>query len=138
METAELMGIDYKFNEPVTADAVIQVFRSSGITRPIDQKARIQKMLDHADIILTAWDNGKLVGIARALTDFSYCCYLSDLAVDRGYQKHGIGKGLIDKLREIIGEEVTLILLSAATAMSYYPKVGFDNVDNGFIIRRKR
>ncbi|MGG1292854.1 GNAT family N-acetyltransferase [Bacillus smithii] len=132
------MEIVYKYNEPVKAEDVIQVFRNSGITRPIGQKERIQKMLDHANLILTAWDHNRLVGIARALTDFSYCCYLSDLAVDKDYQKSGIGKELIERIREIIGEEVALILLSAPSAMDYYPKVGFDKVDNGFIIRRKR
>jgi N-acetylglutamate synthase-like GNAT family acetyltransferase len=132
------MEIVYKYNEPVKAEDVIQVFRNSGITRPIGQKERIQKMLDHANLILTAWDHNRLVGIARALTDFSYCCYLSDLAVDQDYQKSGIGKELIERIRKIIGEEVALILLSAPSAMDYYPKVGFDKVDNGFIIRRKR
>lgn len=132
------MEIVYKYNEPVKAEDVIQVFRNSGITRPIGQKERIQKMLNHANLILTAWDHNRLVGIARALTDFSYCCYLSDLAVDQDYQKSGIGKELIERIREIIGEEVALILLSAPSAMDYYPKVGFDKVDNGFIIRRKR
>ncbi|MGG3990161.1 GNAT family N-acetyltransferase [Bacillus smithii] len=132
------MEIVYKYNEPVKAEDVIQVFRNSGITRPIGQKERIQKMLDHANLILTAWDHNRLVGIARALTDFSYCCYLSDLAVDQDYQKRGIGKELIERIRKIIGEEVALILLSAPSAMDYYPKVGFDKVDNGFIIRRKR
>jgi len=132
------MEIVYKYNEPVKAEDVIQVFRNSGITRPIAQKERIQKMLDHANLILTAWDHNRLVGIARALTDFSYCCYLSDLAVDQDYQKSGIGKELIERIRKIIGEEVALILLSAPSAMDYYPKVGFDKVDNGFIIRRKR
>ena len=132
------MEIVYKYNEPVKVEDVIQVFKNSGITRPVDQKERIQKMLDHANIILTAWDNNRLVGIARALTDFSYCCYLSDLAVDKDYQKKGIGKELIDRIKEIIGEEVALILLSAPNAMDYYPKVGFDKVENGFIIRRKR
>ncbi|AMA74113.1 MULTISPECIES: GNAT family N-acetyltransferase [Aneurinibacillus] len=132
------MEIIYKYNEPVKAEDVVQVFKKSGITRPIEQKERIQKMLDHANIILTAWDNNKLVGIARALTDFSYCCYLSDLAVDKDYQKNGIGKELIKRIRKVIGEEVALILLSAPNAMDYYPKVGFEKVDNGFIIRRKR
>jgi predicted N-acetyltransferase YhbS len=132
------MGIIYKLNEPVKAEEVIQVFKNSGITRPVDQKERIQKMIDQANVIITAWDEGKLVGIARALTDFSYCCYLSDLAVDQQYQKSGIGKQLVERLRDLIGEEVALILLSAPGAMEYYPKVGFDKAENAFIIRRKR
>lgn len=69
--------------------------------------------------------------------DFSYCCYLSDLAVDKSYQKEGIGKTLLLLLKERIGEEVALILLAAPDAMSYYPHVGFENIDNGFRIARK-
>lgn len=132
------MGIVYKINEPVDVDEVIRVFRSSGIRRPVDQKQRIQKMLEHANLTVTAWDGDRLIGIARALTDFCYCCYLSDLAVDKPYQRNGIGKALIGKIRDVIGEETALILLSAPGAMEYYPKIGFDKVDNGFIIRRVR
>ena len=116
----------------------MEVFVRSGIRRPVDQKERIRKMLAHANLVITAWDGSRLVGIARALTDFSYCCYLSDLAVDRDYQKRGIGRTLIEKVKEAIGEEAALILLSAPNAMDYYPKVGFEKIDNGFIIRRKR
>ena len=132
------MEITYRCNAPVTAEEVMEVFVRSGIRRPVDQKERIRKMLAHANLVITAWDGSRLVGIARALTDFSYCCYLSDLAVDRDYQKRGIGRTLIEKVKEAIGEEAALILLSAPNAMDYYPKVGFEKIDNGFIIRRKR
>ena len=88
------MKIIYKYNELITAEAMIEVFKKSGINRPIDDKERIQAMLDHGNILVTAWDGGKLIGVARSLTDFSFCCYLSDLAVDRAYQKSGIGKKL--------------------------------------------
>lgn len=132
------MEIIYKVNEPVAADEVIRVFRNSGIRRPIEQKERIQKMLDNANLIVTAWAGDNLVGIARALTDYSYCCYLSDLAVDKAYQRSGIGRTLVDKVKEVIGEEVTLLLLAAPEAMEYYPKLGFANIGNGYIINRKR
>jgi N-acetylglutamate synthase-like GNAT family acetyltransferase len=87
---------------------------------------------------VTAWDKDKLVGIARSLTDFSYCCYLSDLAVRKDYQKGGIGKKLIALTKEYIGDHAMLLLLSAQTAMDYYPKVGFQKVENGFIIKRTK
>ncbi|WP_204369024.1 GNAT family N-acetyltransferase [Methylocucumis oryzae] len=96
------------------------------------------KMFANANLIISAWHEGQLVGVCRALTDFSYCCYLSDLAVDKAFQKQGIGHELIDRVRSAIGEEVALILLSAPEAMTYYPKVGFKNVENGFIIKRIR
>lgn len=94
-------------------------------------------MFSNADLVFSAWHEGKLVGVCRALTDFSYCCYLSDLAVDKAFQKHGIGRELIARLRLAIGEEVALVLLSAPEATAYYPKVGFEKIDNGFIIKRK-
>ncbi|MFJ1364900.1 GNAT family N-acetyltransferase [Capnocytophaga canimorsus] len=119
---------------------IIEVYQSSGIKRPIDNVARIEKMYTNSNIIITAWENKKLVGVARALTDFSYCCYLSDLAVRQEYQSEGIGKQLIEEVKKAIGttEEISLLLLSAPNAMEYYPKVGFEAIENGFIIKRKK
>lgn len=95
-------------------------------------------MINGANLTITAWDNTTLIGIARALTDFSYCCYLSDLAVHKDYQKQGIGKTLITKVEKEIGEETALILLSAPNAMEYYPKAGFTKAENAFLIPRKK
>lgn len=79
-----------------------------------------------------------MIGIARALTDWSFCCYLSDLAVDKDVQKTGIGRELIARVREETGEGVALILLAAPSAMANYPKVGFEKIENGFVIKRKK
>ncbi|MDT9500189.1 GNAT family N-acetyltransferase [Capnocytophaga canimorsus] len=119
---------------------IIEVYQSSGIRRPIDNVARIEKMYANSNIIITAWEYKKLVGVARALTDFSYCCYLSDLAVRQEYQSEGIGKQLVEEVKKAIGttEEISLLLLSAPNAMEYYPKVGFEAIENGFIIKRKK
>ncbi|MGT2846212.1 GNAT family N-acetyltransferase [Streptococcus massiliensis] len=129
--------IDYTNQKKITAQQFAHVLEQSGIHRPTKDLSRLQKMLDEADILWTAWDGERLVGVARSLTDFSYACYLSDLAVDESYQKQGIGKILVEKTRQQIGEEVALILLSAPNAMDYYPKIGFETVDNAFIIKRK-
>ena len=120
------------------AQSIIDVYNSSGINRPTADKYRIAKMYAHSNLVVTAWDKEKLVGISRSLTDFCYCCYLSDLAVRKEYQKHGIGKKLIALTKEKIGEQTMLLLLSAPAAMDYYPKVGFQKVDNGFIIKRSK
>ncbi|WP_462411668.1 GNAT family N-acetyltransferase [Neobacillus sp. Marseille-QA0830] len=129
--------ITYILNAPISPEQLSAVFTASGIRRPTGDLPRLQRMIDNADITLTAWDNDKLVGVARAVTDFSYCCYLSDLAVDCDYQKRGIGKELVRKLKEQIGEEVTLLLLASPVAMEYYPKIGFGKIENGFWIPRK-
>ncbi|SFE76959.1 Predicted N-acetyltransferase YhbS [Paenibacillus catalpae] len=132
------MSVEYRIEAPVTAVQVAEVFRSSGIKRPVDNLARIQKMIDNADLTVTAWDGDELVGVARAVTDFSYCCYLSDLAVSKTHQRLGIGTELVSRLREHLGEEVSLLLLSAPSAMDYYPQIGFNKADNAFLIKRVR
>lgn len=131
------MQIDYRLNGRVSAEEVADVFERSGINRPTKDVGRIQKMLDSANLIVTAWDGEKVVGIARSLTDFCYCCYLSDLAVDRAYQQSGIGRELVNRTQQQLSEQVSLILLSAPGAMSYYPKIGFDKAENAWVIRRK-
>lgn len=133
-----MIGIRYKVNAKVEANDVIEVFKSSGIIRPVDNAARIQQMLDNANLMVTAWKGLELVGIARSLTDHCYCCYLSDLVVKKEYQNQGIGKTLIEITKETIGEETMLLLLSAAPAMEYYPKMGFEKADNAFLIKRTK
>lgn len=129
--------IKYSINEKPTAKEVAALFESSGINRPTKDLPRLQSMLDHANLIVTARLKDQLIGMARGLTDFSYCCYLSDLAVRQEYQNQSIGRRLIEITREQIGEKSILLLLSAPNAMGYYPKVGFEKVENGWIIKRQ-
>src|SRR5438045_3892697 len=99
------MTILYSREERLAAAAFIDVLNRSGLSarRPVSDPRRIQRMLAHANLIVTARDGGTLVGVARALSDFAYCCYLSDLAVDRAYQRQGIGKRLIAETRLAAG-----------------------------------
>ena len=117
--------IKYLKNVDLNLEDIILVFEKSSINRPIGNKNRIKSMFDNSNLIISAWDQDKLVGLCRALTDFSYCCYLSDLAVDMDYQRQGIGKTMIDLVKKEISDEVALILLSAPSSMSLYTKVGF-------------
>jgi GNAT superfamily N-acetyltransferase len=129
--------INYKFDVIPAIDQVMEVYADAGLNRP-QNKDRITRMYSHSNLIVTAWDKTKLVGISRALTDFCFCCYLSDLAVRKKYQHHGIGRELIRLTKEKIGDETMLLLLSAPAAMEYYPKVGLAKVENGFIIQRMK
>lgn len=128
--------ITYKINEPLAVADVIEVYDSSGLNRPTNDPARIEQMLKNSNLIISAWDGDQLIGVARSFSDFCYATYLSDLAVRKEYQQQGIGKQLIAKTQEVIGLGSMLLLLSAPTAMAYYPKVGFDKVENGYIIPR--
>lgn len=130
------LEIEYKINAPLTAEPLADVFRRSGIRRPVDDLARMADMIRHANLIITAWKAGRLVGVARSLCDFSYCCYLSDLAVDREFQGAGIGSELIRRTKAAAGDRSMLLLLSAPEAMEFYQKLGMEAVANGWIIKR--
>ena len=115
------------------------VLERSGLAarRPVGEPERIRAMVENADLIIGARDeDGRLIGVSRAITDFAYCCYLSDLAVDAAFQRRGIGRELIRRTHEAAGPGTTLILLSAPAGMAFYPKAGLENFDNCFGIRR--
>lgn len=128
--------IEYRHNYPLAPEDIARVFESSGIVRPSKDLERIARMFAESNIVISAWSGDELVGLCRALSDFSYCCYLSDLAVVKQHQRRGIGKQLISELRNSLSDEVSIILLSAPAAMAYYPALGFLPIENGFIIRR--
>jgi GNAT superfamily N-acetyltransferase len=130
--------IEYRRDAAITAAELADLFRRSGIRRPVDDSDRLSAMIRNASLMITAWRSGRLVGVARALTDFSYCCYLSDLAVDRDLQGTGVGSELVRRIKAAAGDQSMLLVLSAPEAMGFYPKVGMEPVDNGWIIKRVR
>lgn len=132
------MMINYAVEERLDIDEFITVLKQStlGERRPIEDRARIQTMLDNANLIVVARDNGKIIGVSRAITDFSFCCYVSDLAVDASYQRQGIGKKLLEETRKAAGPNAACLLLSAPKAMSYYPHIGMQHLDNAFMFPR--
>lgn len=132
------MGIIYKLDAVPTVAQIIELYDEAGLPRPIHDEARIQKMYENSNLIISAWDGDVLVGVARSITDWCWSCYLADLAIRPSHQKDGIGKKLIELTREKIGEETMLLLLSVPTAMDYYPKVGFAKQESSFIINRKK
>ena len=129
--------IEYRHNVPLDPVDVVRVLDASGISRPTDDVARIARMYATSNLLISAWSDGVLVGVCRGMTDYSYTCYLADLAVEKSFQKQGIGRELIQRARNAIGEGVTLLLLSAPGAMTYYPKTGFEKIDNAFLIKRR-
>jgi GNAT superfamily N-acetyltransferase len=118
--------IHYSLEPSLSVDEFIDVLVRSTLAerRPVDEPETIAGMLLNADVILTARSEGKLVGVSRAITDFAYCTYLADLAVDTAFQRCGIGRELIRRTHEAAGIQTRLILLAAPAAASYYPHVG--------------
>ena len=120
--------IEYARELTLHPDEFIDILKRSTLAerRPVDDAKRIQCMCQNANLIVTARKDGKLVGVARSLTDFIYCTYLSDLAVDKSLQKQGIGTMLIKETKKH-SPQAKLILLSAPAAVGYYPKIGMTN-----------
>jgi len=120
--------IEYRTDRAPSVPEFADLLRRSTLAerRPVDDAAALAAMLEHANLVVSAWQEGRLVGVARSLTDFAYCCYLSDLAVDASLQRAGIGRALIAATQAALGPRAKLILLAAPAAMDYYPRLGFD------------
>ena len=132
------MTVEYRLEPDLPPAEFIDVLVRSTLAerRPVDQPDVIAAMLTNADIVLTARVDGQLVGIARAVSDFSYCTYLSDLAVDVAHQGRGVGRELIRRTHEAAGLRTSLILLAAPRARTYYPHIGMRPHDSCWIIDR--
>jgi ribosomal protein S18 acetylase RimI-like enzyme len=121
--------IQYRDDAKVTAEEAIDLYIRStlGERRPVDNKETFEAMLKNANLTITAWDQGKLIGISRSLTDFAYVTYLADLAVDQEYQRMGIGKELIAQTQKRLGPNCMIVLLAAPKANEYYEHIGFEH-----------
>ncbi len=134
------MPIRYAFEPDLPAEEFRTVLIASTLAdrRPADDLVRLDKMLRHADIVVTARTEGRLIGVSRAVTDFSYCCYLSDLAVAVSHQRQGIGRRLIAETHARAGADTTLILVAAPAAETYYPRIGMQRLASCWAIPRSR
>jgi predicted N-acetyltransferase YhbS len=132
-----MSSVLYQLEPQLTPAKFIDVLVRSTLAerRPVHDAAAIRAMLNNASVIVTARVEGVLVGVSRALTDFAYCTYLSDLAVDVAYQRRGIGRELIRHTHEAAGMHTTLILLAAPKARDYYPHIGMSRHDSCWIVR---
>lgn len=132
------MDVVYSAEATLSADEFIDLLVRSTLAerRPIHDIKTISEMLANASIIITARIAGRLVGISRALSDFSFCTYLSDLAVDADYQRRGIGRELISRTHEEAGRHTMLILVAAPKARDYYPHIGLKQHDSCWVIDR--
>lgn len=131
------MAIEYRTDAVLEVDQVIDLYKSStlGARRPVDKPEVFHGMIANANIVITAWDKDKLVGIARALSDLVYVTYLADLVVHENYQQQGIGKQLIDLTQAQAAPDCMLVLLSAPQANDYYPKLGFTHNPRAWMLK---
>lgn len=130
---------DYQLESGLSAEEYVDVLRRSTLAerRPVADLERVGKLIANAQIVLTARHAGNLIGVSRAITDFVYCCYLSDLAVDVEHQRKGIGRELIRRTHEAAGPGCMLILLAAPAAVDYYPHIGMTKHESCWTLPRQ-
>jgi len=133
-------SLSYSVETGVTVDEFRAVLNGSGLgkRRPVDDSVRLAAMLANANLVLTARMDGELVGIARAMTDFSFSCYLSDLAVIDAVKGQGIGAALVEAMRQHLGPTVNLILSAVPQAVPFYQRIGMAPLPDCFWYRRER
>lgn len=129
--------IEYRIGNDLNLDQVIELYHAStlGERRPVENRQTMGDMLRHANLVVTAWEDRLLIGIARTLTDFSYVGYLADLAVRASHQRRGIGAHLIQETRKKMGPAAMLVLLAAPKAADYYPRIGFLRHESAWTLR---
>jgi GNAT superfamily N-acetyltransferase len=134
------LAIAYERADDLDAETFIRVLKSSGLAerRPAEDRDRIARMLAGSNLVIVARDGGDVIGVARSVTDFAYCCYLSDLAVDRAYQGRGIGRRLIEETRRAAGPESMCLLLSAPNSVSFYEAIQMPSQPRAFMFPRER
>jgi ribosomal protein S18 acetylase RimI-like enzyme len=129
-------GITFRRGNDLDLDAVVELYRASTLAarRPVHDREAMAQMIAHANLVITAWDDALLVGIARSLTDFAYVAYLSDLAVRETYQHRGIGRALVRETRSALAPRARIVLLAAPAAQAYYPKLGFTHHPQAWVL----
>lgn len=132
--------IQYKVNEAISVVQFRQLLQDSGLAerRPVEDEACLRGMVQNSNLIVTAWHEQRLVGIARSVTDFHYCCYLSDLAVHHDFQDFGIGKQLQHLTQTQLGPLCKIILLAAPAAKDYYQHIGYQHNERCWILDREK
>jgi ribosomal protein S18 acetylase RimI-like enzyme len=136
--TYQIYNLNNKTDLNITPAQFIQLLKNStlGERRPMADEECLVGMINNSNLIISAWDEENLIGISRCITDFHYCCYLSDLAVDKDYQSQGIGKELQIQTQKQLGPKCKLILISAPAANSYYQQIGFTNNERCWVLNR--
>ena len=93
-------------------------------------------MIAGANFIVTAREDGVILGLARCITDYAWIAYCAELAVKESAQGRGVGAGLIAKIRELLGPSIGLVLISEPEAIGFYERIGMERQDRAFFRTR--
>ena len=128
-------AIAYCQDRTPALEAIRALYAASPLRRPIHDPARIRRMFEGSNVVISAYDGDRLVGLLRGWTDFAFDGYICDLAVHPAHHKAGVGRGLLDRAL-VLGEGVQWVLLASPIARDYYAHVGWEKVENGWKLNR--
>ncbi|MGV3652318.1 MAG: GNAT family N-acetyltransferase [Devosia sp.] len=133
------MAIVYAQENDLGVEDYAEVLRNCAMRhkRPVDNLDRLEEMLRGANFIVTARENGKILGFARCLTDHAWVCFCSDLAVKENAQGRGVGRGILETCWRLLGPRIGFTLLSERDTVGFYEAAGMTRWDAGFYRTRE-
>ena len=127
------MSIIYKDAKNYTSDDLQELFQSVGWLSA-NYPERLKKALDNSETVFTAWDGEKLVGLVNAIDDSELTAYVHYLCVNPEHQGQGIGKNLLQRVKEKYKNYLYIILIAENEELvKYYSKNGFEYVDGRYV-----
>ena len=117
--------------EGLTAARIATLYRRAPLLRKTDNPEALLRSFENSSLVLSLWEQDRLVGLARVLTDGVQTSYLCDLAVEPDVQGAGVGRRLIDEVLErCAGTE--LVLRDSDLSTGFYARLGFEHVPNAW------
>ena len=129
--------ISYRNDITPDAQLIADLYRAAPLIRPVDDVDRIRRMYEGSNLVITAWDGDRLVGILRGWLDGAFDGYVCDLAVHPDFQNHGVGAKLLEISRQA-HPEVQWVLRASKIAAQYYEHIGWKKIENGWFWPRER
>jgi len=118
----------------LTPARIITLYRRAPLHRNVRNPEQVWTMFEQSSLVITAWVDDHLVGIARVLSDGQLFSYLCDLAVEPDVQGLGVGKKLLAEVLSVC-KGTELVLRDSEISAGYYAKRGFNKVTNAWLKR---
>jgi ribosomal protein S18 acetylase RimI-like enzyme len=132
------MSIIYAQEQALSAADYIAVLGSTYMAdrRPIGNTERVTKILAGSNMVVTAREaDGEIVGVLRGISDGEWVCYVADLVVHADHQRKGIGTGMLNECKRILGPGMGIVLVAYPEAEAYYRKIGMGEMPAFYIDR---
>lgn len=123
------MNIQFRETKAFTAQLLQELFQSVGWLSG-NYPERLEKAINNSSTVISAWCGEQLVGLVNALDDGELTAYAHYLLVNPIYHGMGIGKSLVERLKQKYSGYLYLLLIAEDKKnLAFYEKYGFDVQD---------